>query len=99
MTNAIVIERDKTCTKMILKDLQEKQAVVGGLIMPIDLSFGTLWVNEEGTSADGFNSIATDLCGLGGRTDYLLRGVVGDCYLTDFNDAGLKALNRIQREA
>lgn len=73
-----------------------------------------MWVNEEFTykwpnTPNHFNSIATDIAGMGGRADILLTGIKGpvlltgptdqEGYSTDLDDAVVILAKRIQREA
>lgn len=84
----------------------------GGPIDVVALPFGDLWVNDEfllRNDDDGFNSIATDVAGLGGRVDLLFGGILGDCLLTgpvsangdktDVTDDGMRIVRRVAREA
>lgn len=109
---ALVIGRNKTVTETDLQDYPAMRDAVGGLIEPVDLTFGTLWVNEEFLYSFGpedFNSISSDVCGLGGRADLMLTGILGDCFLTggtddqgetlDVTEAGRRAVQRVAREA
>ncbi len=95
----------------ILKSLQE---IVEGWIEAVGLSDGsTMYVNEEGLYRFGpedFNSIATDVCGLGGRPDIMLgagiRGPVAilgpldaDGYDTTVTDKARRWVRRVAREA
>jgi hypothetical protein len=72
----------------------------------------TLYVNEEGLyvfGPDDFNSIATDVAGLGGASHILMSGLLGpavlvgpvsnDGYDTDVTAAGRAWVNRVAREA
>lgn len=111
--NAIVINPDKTVTETELSDLKSMQDAVGGYIEAVNLTFGTLWVNEEFRlgqfGPEDFNSIGSDLCGLGGRPDLMLGGILGPVFLTggpdgtgetlDVTVAGRNAVKRIAREA
>ena len=75
MTKVLVITTDKQVYDKEVTTLAEQQEIVGGLIEPIDLPQigATLWVNEMFLFTDlEFNSIATDVCGLGGRSDLML---------------------------
>lgn len=119
---AIVIGHDKQLAVKELPDLTAMQEVVGGLIEPVDLRFrgrgsdfepATMWVNEEYLLVYGpgeFNSIATDVCGLGGRPDFMFRiPILGNAFLTggvdqvgdtlDVGEAGERAVRRVAREA
>ena len=107
----LAIGADKTISEIPVPDLAAKQAAVGGWIEPVTLKDGsTLYVNEEGALTGlPFNSIATDVAGLGGRPDLLLRGIVGDVLLVGPVDAagetlgvtaqGRRWVQRVAREA
>lgn len=97
MTKAIAIYPDKRIEDVEIKDYKDGQAIVDGLIEPVDLRFGTndygiMWVNEEfrySFTASDFNSIARDIAGLCGRPDLLLHGILGPVYITgDSDDEG-----------
>lgn len=119
---AIVINHDKQLAVKELPDLTAMQAVVGGLIEAVDLRFrgrgsdseaATMWVNEEYLIHFGpteFNSIASDVCGLGGRPDFMFRiPILGNAFLTGGTDVegntldvgvrGERAVRRVAREA
>lgn len=119
---AIRITPDKTVDEIEVSTLEEMQEVVGGLIEPIELHYFSrtaacrasfdMYVNEEYLYQYGqkdFNSIATDVCGLCGRVDIMLRTpilgpvlivgpVVGDDS-TSVNDAIRAIVKRVAREA
>jgi len=63
-----------------LRDLTVMQGIVGGWLEAIQLGDGsTMYLNEEGRLHGlPFNTIATDVCGIGGRPDLLMQGIVGD---------------------
>lgn len=109
---ALVITKDKRVSEADLPDLTAMQAVVGGYIEPVDLSFGTLWCNEEylfTMGPDDVNWTASDICGVGGRQDFLFRPLLGDVFITggtdrdgntlDYTEAALRAVKRVAREA
>lgn len=114
---AIVINHDKQLAVQDLDDLTAMQGVVGGLIEPVNLRFkgeaATMWVNEEYLIHFGpteFNSIASDVCGLGGRPDFMFRiPILGNAFLTGGSDVegntldvgvrGERAVRRVAREA
>lgn len=94
-------------------DLDQMQEWVGGLVEPVRLSDGSsLYVNEEGSykfGPDHFNSIATDVCGLGGRADILIYNpILGPALLvgplqgewdSDVTDQGRRWVKRVAGEA
>jgi len=89
---AIIIKRDKTITERNVGSLQDMQAIVEGYIEAVRLRDGsTMWVNEEFRlgqfGPDDFNSIASDVAGLGGRPDLLFTGILGDVFITGPPDA------------
>jgi hypothetical protein len=114
MTTGIAIYPDKRVTRVELNALGDYQEIVNGYIEPVNLKFGTLWVNEEFLlgqfGPEDFNSIASDVAGLGGRPDLMLfTPILGPAILTgfvgpegedlDFTEAGERAVKRIAREA
>lgn len=112
MVKGIRIAPDKTVTEIELITLHQYQAAVDGWIEAVGLTFGTMYVNEEFTykfGADDFNSIATDVAGLGGRPDLMLTGILGPVILVGFGDSegydtdvtveGRQAVRRVGREA
>lgn len=104
-----------TCYKVVgnlrVGSLRELQHIVDGLIEPVTLSDGsTMYVNEDGIGLGlRFNSIATDVAGLGGRLDLLLQGVRGDVvivgplnkkgYDTDVTEQARKWVEAVKAEA
>lgn len=113
-TQGIAIYPDKRVENVTLSDLKAYQAIVGGYIEPVTLSDGsTLYVNEEYLyqfGPDDFNSIATDVAGLGGRPEFMFRQpILGPAVLvgpvdaegddTDVTDAGKRWVQRVAREA
>jgi len=114
MARAIVIRRDKTLVERDLDGLQDMQSIVEGYIEAVRLLDGsTMWVNEEYRlgqfGADDFNSIASDVAGLGGRPDLMLSGIFGDVFITgpgtpkgdetDVTDQARDWVRRVAREA
>ena len=110
--SGIAIYPDKRVEEVEISGLEEFQAIVDGLIEPVDLKFGTMYVNEEFRykfGPDDFNSIAADVAGLGGRADLLLFGVLGPVVLVGgvddegydlpVTEAGRAAVARVAREA
>lgn len=112
--DAIAIYPDKRIVPITLGGLDDYRAIVLGWIEPVDLSFGTLWVNEEFLlgqfGPEDVNWIASDVAGLGGRPDFMLRSpILGPVVLTGGTDregetlgiteAGRKAVRRVGREA
>lgn len=110
----IIIRADKTLTDVEVGDLASYQAAVEGNIEAVTLSDGTtMYVNEEYRyqfGPEAFNSVASDVCGLGGRLDIMLHGgilgpvlVVGpvddDGYDTDITDRARRWIRRVHREA
>lgn len=109
----IAIYPDKRVVDVEINDYKDGQAIVQGLIEPVGLKDGsTMYVNEEGLylfDNDQFNSIATDVAGLGGRTDLLFSGLKGPVYIvgpldndgydTDVTDTARRWVNRVAREA
>lgn len=119
----IAIKPDKTVEEVTIPrpGLDEMQAIVGGLIQPVELSDGSsMYVDEEFLykfiDDDGnidvvkhFNSIAGDVCGLGGRSDLMLSGILGPVLIvgpvdaegwdTDITDKARKWVNRVAKEA
>ncbi len=61
---ALKISTDGTVTDIVVDGLREMQAVVEGLIAPISMHDGTMYVNDEGL-LDGldFNPVASALYG------------------------------------
>lgn len=110
----LVLTRDKRVIDRTIDGLADMQAIVGGYIEAVRLSDGsTLWVNEEFRlgqfGPDDFNSVASDVAGLGGRPDLLLGGILGDTFLTgptdaegnetDYTDTARRWVERVGREA
>lgn len=94
-------------------NLEAFQEIVDGWIEPVTLTDGsTMYVNEEFRykfTADDYNSIASDVAGLGGRPDLMLTGILGgvvivgpvddEGYDTSLTDAARKWVQRVKREA
>lgn len=119
----IAIYPDKRVEEVILdhaSSLEGKQEIVKGWIEPVDLHtpsgeyVGTMWVNEEGRyvfGPDDFNSIASDVAGLMGRSDLMLTGILGPVLVvgpadpsngnrdTDVTYWQRNIINRVTREA
>lgn len=109
---AIQITSDKQTNELTVSKYQDYNDAVEGWIEAVDLLFGVMWVNEEFRlifGAERFNSIASDLCGLGGRPDLMFGGVLGNVLVTgptdssgestDITDSARRAIERIAREA
>ncbi len=79
----LAVYPDKRVEEVKVDGLADMQAVVGGLIEPVTLADGsTMYVNEEGRIFGlPFNSIASDVAGLGGAVHVMLQGVVGPVLL------------------
>ncbi len=111
MTNGIVITADKKVTVRDIDGLSDMQAIVGGYIERVGLKDGSsMYLNEEGRIHGlPFNSIASDVLGLGGRADLMLAGVMGDAFIvgpddgegndTHVTDAAKRWVERVKREA
>lgn len=111
MTRGVIITTDKEVTDTEVEGLKARQDIVGGLIEPVTLSDGsTMWVNEDGIALGlPFNSIATDVCGIGGRPDVMLQGVRGNVLIvgpvdregsdTDLTDLARRWVTRVHKEA
>jgi len=112
MTRAIAIYPDKRVLDVEVDGLDDMQALVEGKIQPVDLTFGSMYVNDEYLfqfTADDFNSIGSDVAGLGGRADLMLSGIRGPVFLvgpvdsngyeTDVTDDGRKAVRKVGLEA
>lgn len=111
---AIAIYPDKRVEEVTISGYKDGQAIVGGYIEPVNLSDGsTMWVNEEylySFSPDDVNWIASDVCGLGGRPEFMLRQpILGPVYITgpadgegnttDVTDQARRWVQRVGREA
>lgn len=113
MTKGIYISPDKTVEERDFSGLKSLQEAVKGYIEAVTLSDGSaMWVNEEylySFGPEAFNSIATDVAGLGGRPDLLLRGILGPVVIqgpADHNgntlpptDKARRWVHRVAREA
>jgi hypothetical protein len=66
-----------------LKELEDYQQAVGGLIEPVTLKDGgTMYVNEEFLyNGSGPNWFASDVAGVGGCPQFLLNPIRGDVVL------------------
>lgn len=107
---AIIIKTDKTVEHRDVT-FSECQEIVGGLVEAVTLSDGSaIFANEEGRFMGlDFNSIATDVAGLGGRTDVLLMGLLGNAVIVgppnskgetqDVTEQATRWVERVAREA
>lgn len=109
----LVIRPDKSVELVDLDHLAQYQEAVGGFIEPVRLSDGaTMYVNEEFRykfGPDDFNSVASDVAGLGGRPDLMLSGILGpvvivgpltrDGYDTDITETARQWVYRVLTEA
>jgi len=94
MTKAIAVYPDNRVEDVEISNYKDGQAIVGGLIEPVDLRFGSdefgvMWVNEEFLyvfGVDDFNEIARSVAGLTGRGDLMFGGVLGPVYFTGDTD-------------
>lgn len=81
----VVINTDGTVVKQEIDgSLASMQAIVGGLIQPLDLTEdSTIWVNEEGLLLDlPYNHVATELL----RQWYQGLSLCGTAFLTGGTD-------------
>lgn len=113
MTTGIYIGPDKTVEDREYPDLRSLQEAVKGYIEAVRLADGgVMWVNEEfrySFTTSDFNSIASDVCGLGGRPDLMLGGILGpvviqgpaddDGNTTAPTDQARRWVRRVAREA
>ena len=110
----IAIYPDKRVEDVTINGLSDGQAIVGGLIQPVTLKDGsTMYVNEEflySFGPDDVNWIASDVAGLGGRPEFMLRSPIlgpvyivgpidGEGYDTDITDTARNWVTRVKREA
>lgn len=110
----IVIRPDKTVEEVAIRGYSDLQDAVQGLIEPVTLRDGsTMYVNEEFRlgqfGPEDFNSIASDLAGLGGRVDLLILGILGPVVVvgpvnavgedTDITTQARKWIKRVHAEA
>lgn len=114
----LIIQPDKTMTFTILTKYEDYRDIVKGYIEPVTLwddhaVQGTMWVNEEFLlgqfGPDDYNSIASDVCGLGGRPDLMFSGILGpvvvvgpvdkDGYDTDLTPTAFSWIMRVGHEA
>jgi Domain of unknown function (DUF3846) len=88
--NGVAIYPDKRIVEVIVSGLSDYQAIVDGYIEPVDLTFGTMWVNEEFTYKFGpsdVNWIASDVAGMGGRHEFMLSyPILGPVLITGGTD-------------
>lgn len=110
---AIIIHPDKRIIERTVSGLSDLQGVVGGSIEPVSLKGDvTMWVNEDYLYAfdnSEVNWIATDVCGLGGRPEFMFRQPIkGPVVLvgppvngedTDVTDDAKRWVQRVAREA
>lgn len=113
MAKGMAIYPDKRVSEVEVKELADYQHIVDGWIEAVTLSDGsTMYVNEEYTykfGPDDFNSIASDVAGLGGRMDLLIYGILGPVvvvgpvdrkgYDTDITKQARQWITRVEREA
>ena len=109
----IVIKPDKTVEERTLTDYKDIQTAIGGYFDVVTLSDGTsMFVDDEYLIKGGldFNSIATDVCGLGGRPDIMFTNpILGPVVVlgppdssgetTDITDKARNWIKRVAREA
>ena len=109
----IAIYPDKRVEEVELNDLKTYQDIVLGWIEAVRLKAGTMYVNEEFLlgqfGPEDYNSIASDVAGLGGRPDLMMTGILGPVVLVghvdaegwdeDVTEAGRKLVRRVGREA
>lgn len=109
----LAIYSDKRVEDVKLAGFEDYQKIVEGNIEAVRLRFGIMYVNEEFLlgqfGPEDFNSIATDVCGLGGRPDLMFSGILGpvvvvgnldeEGYDLSITDRGRKAIERVRREA
>lgn len=113
-TKALVIRPDKTIEEVIITGYRDLADAIGGYIEPVTLKTGdTMYVDEEyrlkNYGAEDFNSIATDVAGLGGRPDLLLHGILGTVVIvgpideegddTDITAGARRMVKRVAGEA
>jgi len=109
----ILILPDKTLSEVSLRDYRDYQDAVDGTFEIVTLSDGSgLCINDGSFSQFGpedFNSIASDVAGLGGRPDLMLLGLVGPAVMVgpvddegnslDVTDQARRWIERVSREA
>lgn len=108
----IAIYPNKTIAEVSLSGLKDYQTIVGGLIEPIGLRFGTMYVNEEFTykfTSEDVNWIASDVAGVGGAQGFLFNPILGpvvvvghlddEGYDLSVNESGLRAIKKVAGEA
>lgn len=111
IVKGLVITTDKVVTDRDFASLKDFQKVVEGYIEPVTLRDGsTMYVNEEFLYANvAFNSIASDVCGLGGLPHLMLSGIKGNVVIvgpvdnegwdTDVTEQARRWVRRVAREA
>lgn len=110
----IAIYPDKRVVEVQLSNLKDYQEIVDGHIEAVRFRDGaTMYVNEEFLlgqfGPDDFNSIAGDVCGLNGRPDLMLSGILGpvvvvgpvdrEGYDMDITPEMVNSINRVKAEA
>ncbi len=109
----VAIYPDKRVEDVTVTGLAEMQAIVDGNIEAVELSDGsTMYVDEEylyNKPRDAINSIAMDVCGLGGVPHLMFQGILGPVLVlgpvddegwnTDVTDKARKWIRRVGREA
>lgn len=94
-------------------EISSPRDIIKGIFAAVDLADGSaMWVDDEFLYKypdSEFNSIATDVAGLGGRYDLLLGGVKGPVVITggpdsegytqDVPESARRWVNRVKREA
>jgi len=110
----IAIRPDKSVGEVTIDGYKELSAIVRGYIEAVRLTDGsTMYVNEEFRlgqfGPEDRNSIAGDVCGLAGRPDLMLLGILGPVvilgpidaagYDTDVTDRMRRVVRRVAREA
>jgi Domain of unknown function (DUF3846) len=113
-TKGLLIKSDKTIAEVTLDGYHDLSDAIGGYIEAVRLKSGdTMYVDEEflikGYGPDDFNSIASDVCGLGGRPDLMLTGILGPVVIlgpideagddTDITPAARRMVKRVANEA
>jgi hypothetical protein len=104
------ITADGGLSEIKLKELEDYQQAVGGLIEPVTLKDGgTMYVNEEFLyNGSGPNWFASDVAGVGGCPQFLLNPIRGDVVLvgpvddegydTDVQDSTRAMVQRVATE-
>jgi uncharacterized protein DUF3846 len=88
MVKCVTITTDNVVTYRDVDGLTEMKEIVGGWIEAVQLGDGsTMYLNEEGRLHGlPVNLTATNVCGLGGRPDLMLQGIVGDVFIVGPTD-------------